>query len=235
MENSKDKIDTLYEILHDLEDRLGGKRELGNCTGKMNWPHRGVYFFFENGETRSRKKELRVARVGTHALKFKSKSTLWGRLRQHRGHTDFTGNHRGSIFRRHIGTAIIKKEHMEKDFPQWGIGQSAPRKVRDQEAPMEIKVSHYIGKMPFLWLAVEDPAGPQSQRGYFEKNSIALLSNFGKLGSNLAVDPPSANWLGFYCSNQNVRSSGLWNHNHVRESRVDPDFLNQLEKAVKRT
>lgn len=233
MENSKDKIDTFYEILHDLEDRLGGKRELRNCIGKMNWPHRGVYFFFEQGEQRSQTNELRVVRVGTHALKLNSKSTLWGRLRQHRGHADFTGNHRGSIFRRHVGTAIIKKENLEAEYPNWGIRQSAPRKIRQQEIPMEIKVSKYIGKMRFLWLAVEDPARPQSKRGYFERNSIALLSNFGRLNDASAVDPPSSDWLGFYCSNKNVRLSGLWNHNHVQGTKIDLDFLNQLEKTVK--
>ena len=66
------KIRDFYDILQELEERLGGKRQLRNCNGKMNWPKRGVYFFFENGEKRTRKNELRVVRIGTHALKYNS-------------------------------------------------------------------------------------------------------------------------------------------------------------------
>ena len=136
MDNFRDKIDFFYEILSDLEDRLGGKRQLKNCDGFMNWPLRGIYFFFENGEPRSKKKGLRVVRVGTHALKLNSKSTLWGRLRQHRGTSEYKGNHRGSIFRLHLGSAIINREKLKKQYPNWEVGQSAPRDIRDQEVSM---------------------------------------------------------------------------------------------------
>jgi hypothetical protein len=39
------------------------------------------------------------------------------------------------------------------------------------------KVSEVIGKMSFLWLPIGDEPGPNSQRGYIERNVIALLSN----------------------------------------------------------
>ena len=42
-----------YELLLILEDRLGGARRLLDCSGKMPWPRRGVYFFMEEGELRS--------------------------------------------------------------------------------------------------------------------------------------------------------------------------------------
>jgi hypothetical protein len=59
-----------YEILGSLEQALGGKRVLKDCDGRMVWPDRGVYFFFEPGETRSDAGSgPRVVRVGTHALK----------------------------------------------------------------------------------------------------------------------------------------------------------------------
>ena len=32
--------------------------------------------------------------------------------------------------------------------------------------------------MPFLWLEVPDPPGPDSLRGYIERNAIVLLSNY---------------------------------------------------------
>jgi hypothetical protein len=42
-----------YEILSDLESKLGPARRLADCSGRIGWPKRGVYFFFESGETRS--------------------------------------------------------------------------------------------------------------------------------------------------------------------------------------
>ena len=42
-------LDRFYRALDTLEVALGGKRVLGQCTGRMNWAKRGVYFFFEQG------------------------------------------------------------------------------------------------------------------------------------------------------------------------------------------
>ena len=231
-----EQINFFYEILRDLEERLGGKRRLADCHGRMHWPRHGVYFFFELGESRSSGHGLRVVRVGTHALKRHSKATLWERLRAHRGNVGGEriggGDHRGSIFRLHVGSAILRKDGLESQYPSWGVGSSAPRVVRDREYLVEKKVSQHIREMPFLWLKVEDPPGPQSQRAYIEQNAIALLSNYDKLGSPAAVDAPSADWLGFYCTNSKVRRSGLWNVEHITEQQWDPEFLNKLEETV---
>jgi hypothetical protein len=52
----------------------------------MGWPQRGVYFFTEEGERRHDTGEgLRIVRIGPHALKKGSRTTLWDRLSQHRG------------------------------------------------------------------------------------------------------------------------------------------------------
>jgi hypothetical protein len=233
-----EQIDFFYEILQDLEDKLGGKRRLASCHGRMRWPQRGVYFFFEPGEKRSSGSDSRVVRVGTHALKRGSKSTLWKRLRAHRGTLKGKrpggGNHRGSIFRLHVGSAILHKEGLEDKYPTWGVGSSAPTEIRDHEYPIEKKVSQHIREMPFLWVEVEDPPGPQSQRAYIERNSIALLSNYGKLGTPAAIDPPSPDWLGFHCASIKVCRSGFWNADHVAEQQWDNGFLNILQQKVKR-
>ena len=96
-----DALDRLYELLGDLRSRLGGARTLASCTGRMDWPARGVYLFFEPGEMR-RDGTPRVVRVGTHALTVGSRTTLWQRLSQHRGYLSGRwaggGNHRGSVF-----------------------------------------------------------------------------------------------------------------------------------------
>jgi len=36
--------------MDNLENRVGERRLLRFSDGKMNWPQKGVYFFFEPGE-----------------------------------------------------------------------------------------------------------------------------------------------------------------------------------------
>lgn len=216
-----------YSLLGVLSDCTGKPRKLIECSGRMDWPNRGVYFFMEDGETRSDSGSgSRIVRVGTHALTDGSGSKLWGRLRQHRGQGKTGGgNHRGSIFRLIVGTALIARYGHE--FPTWGQGNNAPADVRAGEIGLEREVSKVIGAMPFLWLTIDDEPSPKSLRGYIERNSIALLSNFNKE----PLDPPSAGWLGHSCNRDRVRKSGLWNQNHVDEA-YDPAFLGCFEKLV---
>lgn len=216
-----------YAILDSMEQAIGGARTLGDCRGRMNWPARGVYFFRETGENRSDTGNgPRIVRVGTHALKAGGSTTLWGRLSTHRGQLrSGGGNHRSSIFRLIVGSALIRRD--DRKCQTWGQGNSAAKDVRATEVELERAVSEVIRNMRLLWLAVGDEPGPQSQRAKIERNSIALLSNF----QNLSVDPPSPLWLGYHCDRDRVRASGLWNQNHVEEA-YDPGFLDDLERLV---
>ena len=223
-----DHLKQFYSLLDVLEERISGVRRLSECSGQMSWPGRDIYFFREPGETRTDSGDgPRIVRVGTHALTTTSKTTLWNRLSQHKGSArSGGGNHRGSIFRLIVGTALIKRDALE--YPSWDNRKgSAPREVREREYSLEEAVSEVIGDMPFLWLAIEDEPGPDSLRGYIERNSISLLSNCDKH----PIDPPSRSWLGHHCDREKVRSSGLWNSNHVEES-YDPAFLDTLATLV---
>lgn len=216
-----------YSILDNLQHKIGGARKLADCSGRMDWPKRGVYFFHEDGENRSDTGDSpRVVRVGTHALKAGSRTKLWTRLSQHKGRLKTGGgNHRGSIFRLIVGAALINRERL--DFPTWGDGSTAEREVRNGEVALERQVSQVIGNMRFSWLAIEDEAGPDSRRGSVERNSIALLSNCNKA----VLNPPSQGWLGRHSEGERVRKSGLWNQNHVEET-YDPDFLDTFDRLV---
>ncbi|TAJ93928.1 MAG: hypothetical protein EPO31_07040 [Gammaproteobacteria bacterium] len=223
-----------YDALSTLEKKTGGKRKLSDCNGRMQWPLRGVYFFFEEGEHRTDSGYgLRVSRVGTHALKENSNTTLWQRLSQHRGVVKSGGgNHRGSIFRKLVGEAIINRETI-REIPSWGIGfdhTTASKKlgigrevIVEQEQPIEGMVSNHIREMPFLFIGIDDNPGPDSERGYIERNAIALLSNWQKD----KLDASSSTWLGQYSGRRRVRDSGIWNNNHVDEP-YDSDFVDKL-------
>src|SRR5215207_7564170 len=106
-------LSRFYAVIGQLSGR-GHQRLLGSCNGHDDWPRRGVYFFTELGEFRSGPPNvLRIVRVGTHAVSAGSKSTLWGRLRAHRGGREGRGNHRGSIFRLHVGHALLARDQEE--------------------------------------------------------------------------------------------------------------------------
>lgn len=224
-----DDLNDFYSCLEGLEKKISGKKLLSECHGKMNWPNRGIYFFFEKDECRENG-NLRVVRVGTHALKKGSKTTLWNRLRQHRGNLKGNnpggGNHRGSIFRLHVGTAIISKEKL--DISTWSLGNNANSEITSNEYELEYIVSSHIRAMPFIWLKIDDDSGPESDRGFIEKNSIALLSNYKQVNN---IDPASPSWLGRYAWNDKVRLSGLWNVEHVDEN-YNPKFLELLKRYV---
>jgi len=238
-----DDIGRFYGLLDCLEALVGGTRMLAKCSGWMNWPHRGVYFFFEHGETRSESgAEHRVVRVGTHALKRGAGTTIWKRLRQHRGVARTGGgNHRGSIFRPLVGKALADRGDVP--LPQsWDV-EGSPRAaarhfgvdlaaIKQDEAALESLVSRYIGAMPFLWLNVDDAPGPESERAAIERNAIALLSGGGD--DRPPLDPPSESWLGRQSDRDAVRRSGLWNNRHVGE-RYDPSFLDVMAGWVDAT
>lgn len=221
-------LDRFYSLLERLASLPGQGRRLVEYRGGSSWPRRGVYFFFEDGEhRRGQSSSPRVVRVGTHALKVNASSTLWGRLRTHRGSRTGGGNHRGSIFRLHVGTALLRRDtELIQDLPTWGVGQSAPREVREAEVEHERRVSRYIGAMSIMWLDIGDDPGPLSRRGYIERNAIALLSN-----GLSPLDPPSEAWLGLHSVRDDIRTSGLWNLNHVREQ-YDPKFLDVFEHLI---
>ncbi len=227
-------LDRLYDLLDRLEANVGGEQRLGDCTGYTDWPKRGVYFFFAEGETRDSTDQLRLTRIGTHAVSSGSGTSLWNRLRTHRGANSGTyedgGNHRGSVFRMRVGEAMIRRDGLHDEYPHWGDGSSANRERRLAELVHERRVSEYIRGLPFLWIKVDDEPSPQSDRAYLERNAIALVSNYRKD----SLDPRSDDWLGRDSPRSEISDSGLWNINHVGEQ-YDTAFLDRLSDAVEQT
>ena len=225
-------VDRFYRIL-DVLVQAGQGQQLQNYSGRSGLPKRGVYFFREPGELRQSGSGPRVVRVGTHALNPGATSTLSGRLRTHYGTKAGLGNHRGSIFRLHVGAAILSRDG--QPVPSWGRGSSKQKDVKSDpvalssEAELERVVSAHTASMSLLWVDVNDEPGRSSMRGFIERSSIALLSNrFDPL------DPPSADWLGRFSARSEIRRSGLWNFNHVDEP-WEPAFLDVLEELAERT
>jgi len=235
-----DDLARLYALLGRLERHSGGKRSLAQLAPSRFWPKRGVYFFFEQGEVRTGSGNgPRLVRIGTHALAAGSRSTLHQRLKNHAGTSSgMGGNHRGSIFRLLVGQALIRRGKRPACL-SWGFGSDPSKAAKEfqlsrevllaAEQPIEAAVSAYLGTMQFLWLPIDDEAGPDSLRGLIERNVIALATNFHGQG----IDPASSSWLGLSSGRERVRRSGLWNQRHV-EDEYDPGSLGIFDAAIER-
>lgn len=222
-------LDRFYTILDRLKKLPGQGSPLRDLFRGL--PPRGVYFFFESGESRATGGDHpRVVRVGTHAVSVGSKSTLRGRLKQHGGTRSGGGNHRGSIFRLHVGAALLARDR--QTIASWGRGSSRPsdlsESAREDERTYEGRVSKHLGAMPVCWVDVPDEPSAQSERAVIERNAIALLSNRFK-----PFDPPSHQWLGTFSPRSEIRESGLWNLNYVQDA-CDPAFLDVFERRAEK-
>jgi hypothetical protein len=151
-------------------------------------------------------------------------------LRTHRGVIEGGGNHRSSIFRSHVGAAIIRRDSRIGEFPDWGDQSAGTAENKSLETELEKTVSATISRMQVLCLDIRDSAGSRSDRAYIERNAIALLS---KVGSR--IDTPSDTWLGRSSAHPCIRKSGLWNVNFVDEPTWDPAFLEVLDYYARAT
>ncbi len=210
--------------------QMGG-RLLCETSGRQAWPERGVYFLLDSQVPAANGRVPRVIRVGTHAVSDGSKTTLWDRISTHRGTTSGGGSHRSSIFRLHVGRALVSRNPnlLNKGGQTWGQGQSAPADIRAAERHIEEAVSTTLGAMRLLWVDIPDAASSNSRRSYIERNAIALLSRVGLLSSY-----GSQRWLGRYSPEWKIASSGLWNLNHVFAN-VDSDFCDVFDTTVEYT
>jgi hypothetical protein len=180
-------------------------------------PQQGVYFFFDPDETTPFSHRLpRIVRIGTHGVSLGSKATLRTRLRTHFGTSDGNGNHRSSVFRLHIGEALIHKLGLAEQFPNWGRGQNVAKSTIESERELEREVSRYIAKLQVLSIEVMDDSTRFSARSTIEKNALALFTE-----DLVPLDPPSKDWLGLCSSQAAIKQSGLWN---VREVGTTADL-----------
>jgi len=192
-------------------------------------PKQGVYFFFDDAEpTKFSTTVPRLVRIGTHGVSAGSSATLRNRLRTHLGTRTGAGNHRASVFRLHVGRAIIERDGLQQRYPNWGKGQSASRDIADQEAPLELQVSEYIGNLRVLFIPVLDIAGTGSMRATMERQFISMFTE-----NMCAIEKSSPSWLGRFSDKASIRDSGLWNVRDVG-GEYDLKFVPLLDGLFKR-
>jgi len=176
-------IPAVYDVLSKLP-------RYNYYTDSRFLPENGIYFFFEEGEKRKDGGE-RLVRIGTN----KSEGRLKKRLNDH-----FGGSRDTSVFRKHIGGAIIRKLGLgDKKLKNWYSKEGRA----DQE--IEKLVSRHLKEnLSFTCIEVNS----RDERLLLEEGLIALFA--GEV-----VEKPSADWLGRYAESKIIRESGLWNIEHV--------------------
>lgn len=213
------------EYLYYLLEGIGRRQPLDQLPEyAKQLPDRGVYFFFDPRESRTGRRTPRIVRIGTHGVSAGSKATIASRLRTHFGMLDGRGNHRSSVFRQHVGNAIICQESLSID--SW----AHPAEVRDAGAEdwLERRVSEYLRSLELVVLPVADDPSASSDRAFVERNTIAAMCKAGPV-----IDPPSESWLGLHTDRAAIVRSGLWNVDHVGR-RFDARLLGVIYELAER-
>jgi hypothetical protein len=235
MRSHQAEVDRLYELLEIPTAAL--RLRFGHIPSPHDIPlprtgegTRGVYFFFEPGELRANGNASRVVRIGSHSG---DKSSIESRIVG-----EHTTNWGRSVFRRHLGTALIQRgdfdTHIQPaDRAAWAtkwyssIGGSAvhtkPAHLHEILHPLHPIVTRTICDMSVVWVEIPE----KEKRLEFEKQCIRLLSNY--LRPDAPIDPASATWLGHFALREDIQSSGLWNLQHVKNAHT-PGFLDSYRE-----
>ena len=179
-------------------------------------PLNGVYLNYEKGENYSADDELlqRIVHVGRN----RESQNLRERLKSH-----YVFRGRRSIFRNHVGTALLTRDGRLKLLQNLPFKPSETRKVtplaRAAFPRFEDAITEYmVTSFTFRYIEVED----RSYRKELEERLIYTLA----LCQGCV---PSQNWLGKYALNAGVKSGHLWNDQHTKKGKsVRPEDLDYL-------
>lgn len=199
------RIHELLEILPIWREPLG------------NLPRNGIYFFYEAGEYTSHTCNLRIVRIGTHG----AGRTLRERLNDH-----YNGNREGSIFRKHLGSALLKfSGASDEQIKEWMRRRKGNVNWQRFDR-VEDEVSAVLrSKFHFRVVNVDDVY----ERKSFEERIIAIIAA-------CPICKPSENWFGRFAWSIKIRESGLWNSNFVNSPRkITESDLTLFEQRVRET
>ena len=178
----------------------------------------GLYFFYEDGETSRHAAAGRVVRVGNHP---KKQACLVSRLRAH-----YSGNKNSSVFRRILGGALLRRRDPDSPClapsPGKGHWEHQNDKACERCQPLEEEVSQLL-RRSFRFRCVE--VVDQAERNDLEKVLIATIAACPVCG-------PSAAWLGRRAYSDKVRSSGLWNSDHVGGPTITAHQLQRFQSLA---
>jgi len=185
---------------------------------------RGLYLFYEKGENTPHVRDGRIVRVGNHP---RSEDGLVQRLRNH--YSSSVGAKNGSVFRRYLGGALIRRSGPNSSClapaPGFGHWEKQDETSCIQCTPVEKEVSRYIGQaMKFRCVQITE----KSERNAFEKLLVATIAQ-------CSVCQPSTRWLGKFSYSSNVQKTGLWNSDYLDGPTITEPNLRRFAELVMST
>jgi hypothetical protein len=184
-------------------------------------PSDGLYFFYENREINSHDGAPRIVRVGNHP---RSVGGLRNRLRNH-----YSGNKNGSVFRKFLGGALIRRRNPNDSclLPEPGQGhwERHGERTCSRCKPVEQEVSQLLKEhFSFRCVRIVD----RTERNRFEQLLIASLARCPGCKA-------SATWLGQHAYSPRVQQSGIWNSDFVDSMPLTVSELVRFENLVQQT
>lgn len=199
------RVDELYDLVQQLP-------RFDHLTPKERLPANGIYIFFEQGENAVWRGGCvsRIVRIGTH----RRDGSFPGRIRQHYGRVNsLRGNKNGSVFRKHVGSALLRKADLRDPRLDSWLGQKGGSYLEVEE-----QVSRTLrDNFTFSCIRVDDA----TDRINIEKGLIALLARYSPL-------KPSKAWLGHHAASEKIRECGLWNVQRATSSPISARDLVRL-------
>lgn len=182
----------------------------------------GLYFFYEAGEQSAHAPDGRIVRIGNHP---RAQDRLIGRLKDHYRTRPNAKN--GSVFRRYIGGALIRRDNPNSSciMPAPGKGHWEQQNADECRTctPYEARVTEHIKQgMRFRCLRIDD----LKERNAFEALLIATVAA-------CPTCTPSPDWLGKHCYSTAVRATGLWNSEFVYGTTVTEEELDRLHTLAR--
>ncbi len=202
-------------------------------------PRNAVYFFYEKGECCGHQgAKLRIVRVGTHRDgNFQSRIAEHFLLNERKMAftEDQPAPHDRSIFRKHIGRALLNKTGdpylsvWEIDFTKRET-RDAKRHLRDisKEAEIEREVTQILRQeFSFRFIEIADQTQRMGSQG-LERALIGTLASCPQCS-------PSDGWLGCYSPKVQIRESGLWLIHYLQASPLSSAQRDLITAAIERS
>jgi hypothetical protein len=179
----------------------------------------GLYFFYEDGETWQ--DGNRIVRIGNHP---RVQDRLVDRLRDH--YNSRVGAKNFSVFRRYLGGALLRRDDPDhpclQPAPGRGHWEQQGGAVCGRCAPVEQRVTELLRtRFSFRCIHIDD----MTLRNELEKRLIATVAQSGD-------SAPTSGWLGRHAYPRLVRSTGLWNTQHVQAPPATTEHLDLVERLA---
>jgi len=210
----------MSELCRWLQEQLEPLPMITHPFDLKKLPENGIYFFYEQGESWGHGgNSPRIVRIGTHREgNFRSRIADHFLLSETKMRFDVTKSppHDRSIFRKHIGRALLNRDH-DPYLAVWNIDlmtkealkQHAHLRQIDRERQIEAEVTRILRQhFSFRFIVLEGQAERMGSRG-LEASLIGTIARCD-------VCNASNTWLGHHSPIEKVQQSGLWLVQHLK-------------------